>query len=96
MAIPVEDDAYEPDRPSRRVMGPVFGLACLAATSTGVVVLSVMLGAVIGTVATWLPRTISTARGYFRSTSSNRIAIRSFPATVTDHFRSSRHRHQRA
>lgn len=41
---------YEPDRRSRRVIGPFFGLACLVATSSGVVVLSVMLGAVIGTV----------------------------------------------
>ena len=41
---------FEPDRRSRRLMGPVFGLACLVATSSGVVVLSVMLGAVIGAV----------------------------------------------
>ena len=43
--------AYEPDRRSRRLLGPAFGLLCLLATSTGVVVLSVMLGAVIGAVA---------------------------------------------
>ena len=41
---------YEPDRRSRRAVGPIFGLACLVATSSGVVVLSVMLGAVIGAV----------------------------------------------
>jgi phosphate transport system permease protein len=41
---------YEPDRRIRRVLGPVFGLACLLATSSGVVVLSVMLGAVFGAV----------------------------------------------
>ncbi len=41
---------YEPDRQSRRVLGPVFGLACLAATSTGVVVLSILLGAVFAAV----------------------------------------------
>ena len=43
--------AFEPDRRVRRWVGPVFGMACLIATSTGVVVLSVMLGAVIGAVA---------------------------------------------
>jgi phosphate transport system permease protein len=42
--------AYEPDRKSRRVLGPVFGLACLAATSSGVVVLSILLGAVVASV----------------------------------------------
>ncbi len=41
---------YEPDRQSRRVLGPVFGLACLVATSTGVVVLSILLGAVFAAV----------------------------------------------
>ncbi len=50
MAGLVEGSSYEPDRRARRVVGPVFGLACLVATSTGVVVLSVMLGAVIGAV----------------------------------------------
>jgi phosphate transport system permease protein len=42
--------AFEPDRPARRVLGPVFGLACLLATSSGVVVLSVLLGAVVASV----------------------------------------------
>ena len=41
---------YEPNRGSRRALGPLFGLACLVATSSGVVVLSVMLGAVVGSV----------------------------------------------
>ena len=41
---------YEPDRRARRAAGPLFGLACLLATSTGVVTLAVMLGAVIGAV----------------------------------------------
>ena len=52
MALLVDQDLaeYEPDRRIRRAIGPLFGLACLLATSTGVVVLSVMLGAVIGTV----------------------------------------------
>ncbi len=42
--------SYEPDRRSRRVLGPIFGLACLVATSTGVVVLSILLGAVFAAV----------------------------------------------
>ncbi len=51
MAALVEPpEAYEPDRRSRRIVGPIFGLACLIATSSGVVILSVMLGAVIGAV----------------------------------------------
>ena len=50
MAVLAEATSYEPDRQARRVVGPVFGLACLVATSSGVVVLSVMLGAVIGAV----------------------------------------------
>ncbi|WP_435019503.1 phosphate ABC transporter permease PstA [Tundrisphaera sp. TA3] len=41
---------YEPERRSRRVLGPVFGLACLVATMTGVVVLSILLGAIIGAI----------------------------------------------
>jgi phosphate transport system permease protein len=40
---------YEPDRGARKVFGPLFGLACLVATSSGVVVLSILLGAVVGT-----------------------------------------------
>ena len=38
---------YEPERWSRRALGPSFGLACLVATSIGVVVLSILLGAVV-------------------------------------------------
>ena len=41
---------YEPERRSRRVLGPIFGLACLIATSSGVVVLSILLGAVVASV----------------------------------------------
>ena len=40
---------YEPDSASRRALGPLFAAACLIATSTGVVVLSVLLGAVLAT-----------------------------------------------
>jgi phosphate transport system permease protein len=48
---PLPDSAaYEPDRKARKVLGPFFGLACLAATSSGVVVLSILLGAVVAAV----------------------------------------------
>ncbi len=46
---------YEPDRKLRRALGPMFGVACFLATSTGVVVLSVMLGAVVGAVVRGAP-----------------------------------------
>lgn len=51
MSPPPESPGYEPARPSRRVLGPVFGLACLVATSSGVVALSILLGAVVAAVA---------------------------------------------
>ncbi|SIN87689.1 phosphate ABC transporter membrane protein 2, PhoT family [Singulisphaera sp. GP187] len=38
---------YAPHRRARRLLGPIFGVACFVATLTGVVVLSVVLGAVI-------------------------------------------------
>ena len=38
---------FEPDRRSPAGLGPLFGLACLLATSSGVVVLSILLGAVV-------------------------------------------------
>jgi phosphate transport system permease protein len=38
---------YHPERPSRQWLGPIFGLACLLATLTGVVVLAILLGAVV-------------------------------------------------
>ena len=41
---------FEPDRQSRKALGPAFGLACLLATSSGVVVLSIVLGAVVAAV----------------------------------------------
>ena len=37
---------FEPERRTRRIAGPLFGAACLLATLTGVVVLSVVLGSV--------------------------------------------------
>ena len=47
MSPPPGSEHFAPRRRWRLVMGPLFGLACLAATLTGVVVLSVLLGAVI-------------------------------------------------
>jgi phosphate transport system permease protein len=41
---------YEPHRRHRLIMGPVFGAACFLATLTGVVILSVLLGAVLAEV----------------------------------------------
>ncbi len=41
---------FEPERRSRRALGPIFGLACLVATSSGVVVLAILLGAVVAAV----------------------------------------------
>ena len=44
-----EAGTRDTSRTSRRatVLGPLFGLACLVATSSGVVVLSILLGAVV-------------------------------------------------
>jgi phosphate transport system permease protein len=44
---PTGSSAYAPHRRTRRLLGPVFGVACFLATLTGVVVLSVLLGSVI-------------------------------------------------
>jgi phosphate transport system permease protein len=44
---PTSPARYEPRRAIRRVLGPLFGIACFAATLTGLVVLSVLLGAVV-------------------------------------------------
>lgn len=49
MRPPPDPPRYRPDRKVRRALGPLFGAACLLATSSGVVVLSVLLGAVVGT-----------------------------------------------
>jgi phosphate transport system permease protein len=46
-----ENTSHFVERRARRVLGPLFGLLCLLATMTGVVVLSILLGAVIGQVA---------------------------------------------
>jgi phosphate transport system permease protein len=38
---------FRPHRLWRRLLGPIFGLACLAATCTGVVALAVLLGSIV-------------------------------------------------
>ncbi len=38
---------FEPHRLRRRIQGPLFGVACLLATLTGVVVLAILLGSVV-------------------------------------------------
>ncbi|WP_435007420.1 phosphate ABC transporter permease PstA [Tundrisphaera lichenicola] len=50
MISQAESPRYEPDRRSRRVIGPLFGLACLLATLSGVVVLAILLGSVVAAV----------------------------------------------
>ncbi len=40
-------DAHFSPKASRRILGPVFGVACFLATMTGVVFLSILLGAVL-------------------------------------------------
>jgi phosphate transport system permease protein len=45
-------DAHFQPRWSRRLLGPLFGFACLLATTTGVIVLLIMLGAIVAAVAT--------------------------------------------
>ncbi len=46
---------YQPDRGARRLMGPLFGAACFVATLTGVVALTILLGAVVGAVLKGAP-----------------------------------------
>lgn len=43
------DPVYRPHRLLRRLMGPFFGAACLLATLTGVMVLTVLLGSIVTT-----------------------------------------------
>ncbi len=45
-----DGDGYRPHRRIRTLMGPVFGVACFLATLSGVIVLSVLLGSIVGTV----------------------------------------------
>jgi phosphate transport system permease protein len=42
-----EQPRFHPDRPIRRLLGPIFGAACLVATCTGVVVLALLLGSIV-------------------------------------------------
>ena len=41
---------YRPHRRIRTLLGPSFGVACFLATLSGVIVLSVLLGSILGTV----------------------------------------------
>jgi phosphate transport system permease protein len=43
----LEPPHSHPNRWIRRVLGPIFGVACLAATCTGVVVLALLLGSIL-------------------------------------------------
>jgi phosphate transport system permease protein len=43
----LDADRFHPNHWLRRVLGPVFGAACLAATCTGVVVLALLLGSIL-------------------------------------------------
>jgi phosphate transport system permease protein len=43
----LDADRFHPNHWLRRVLGPVFGVACLAATCTGVVVLALLLGSIL-------------------------------------------------
>jgi phosphate transport system permease protein len=38
---------FAPNRPLRRLLGPIFGAACLLATCTGVAVLALLLGSIV-------------------------------------------------
>jgi phosphate transport system permease protein len=42
-----EEPRFHPNRWMRRVLGPIFGAACLAATCMGVVVLALLLGSIL-------------------------------------------------
>ena len=42
-----EEPRFHPNRWMRRILGPIFGAACLAATCTGVVVLALLLGSIL-------------------------------------------------
>ncbi len=42
-----QPERFRPSRWYRRVLGPIFGLTCLAATSTGVIVLVLLLGSIL-------------------------------------------------
>ncbi len=44
---PAGGPGFHPHRLMRRVLGPIFGAACLAATCTGVIVLLVLLGSIV-------------------------------------------------
>jgi phosphate transport system permease protein len=78
---PADSILYEPDRRSRRWLGPLFGLACLLATTSGVVVLAILLGSVVFTVADgrgWssIPKFLGHLMGSFQSTRPERAGFK--------------------
>ena len=48
---------FHADRRMRRLLGPLFGTACLVATCTGVAVLAVLLGSVVAPRSRATPKT---------------------------------------
>jgi phosphate transport system permease protein len=52
---PAGGPRFHPHRLMRRVLGPIFGAACLAATCTGVVVLLVLLGSIVSAALAGVP-----------------------------------------
>ena len=47
---------FAPNRLMRRLLGPVFGTACLLATCTGVAVLALLLGSIVAAALQGPPR----------------------------------------
>ncbi|MFI5459793.1 MAG: phosphate ABC transporter permease PstA [Isosphaerales bacterium] len=44
---PTDQSRFHPNRAVRRLLGPIFGAACLVATCTGVLVLALLLGSIV-------------------------------------------------
>ena len=69
-----DEPRFHPNRWMRRILGPIFGAACLAATCTGVVVLALLLGSILS------PRPPGTAGSpVVRDRSQSRRAVRLDP-----------------
>ena len=84
MTPAADSPRYEPERRSRRALGPLFGLACLVATSSGVVVLSILLGAVVVAVYQGFPDgpLLKTLGHLITSLRSNNPALAGYKAGV--------------
>ncbi len=50
-----QPERFHPGRWYRRLLGPIFGLTCLAATSTGVIILALLLGSILAAALKGLP-----------------------------------------